>query len=381
MTVAYSVRSTSVPTVTAARWRRGRLPAGRAGSRRVGRRATRPQARPRADDGAARAGWTRCPPDRDVVVVCRVGARSAQVVAYLLQQGWDRVRQPGRRHVGLAGGRPAGGQRRRRPAMCCTTDRAAGLRPSGGLRRAARTHPEAYLLAIAQGVDGLECDVRLTRDGQLVCVHDATRRPHQQRSRRGSVAAPWTSCTGSSTRRGRAAVGAPACLTLDELLTRTALPPAGRCGCWWRPSTRPGTAASVEERLVELLRRYGLTDPGRGAGPGVGDRDVVLAAGACGGCAALAPELPMVFLFELVPPRGPRGPAAVRGRIARPRARPRCGPGPSIVQRAHERGAPGVRVDGERAAGHRPGARRSGWTASSPTGRPYVLEPTRPGTG
>jgi len=31
------------------------------------------------------------PADRDVVVVCRVGSRSAQVVAYLQQQGWERV--------------------------------------------------------------------------------------------------------------------------------------------------------------------------------------------------------------------------------------------------------------------------------------------------
>ena len=31
------------------------------------------------------------PRDRDVVVVCRVGARSAQVVAYLRANGFDRV--------------------------------------------------------------------------------------------------------------------------------------------------------------------------------------------------------------------------------------------------------------------------------------------------
>jgi len=37
------------------------------------------------------------PQDRDVVVVCRVGARSAQVVAYLRANGWDRV-------TNLAGG-------------------------------------------------------------------------------------------------------------------------------------------------------------------------------------------------------------------------------------------------------------------------------------
>src|SRR6184192_489684 len=38
------------------------------------------------------------------------------------------------------------------------------------------THPEhtlaAYLGAIEEGADALECDVRLTRDGVLVCVHD-----------------------------------------------------------------------------------------------------------------------------------------------------------------------------------------------------------------
>lgn len=31
------------------------------------------------------------PQDRDVVVVCRVGGRSGQVVAYLRRQGWDNV--------------------------------------------------------------------------------------------------------------------------------------------------------------------------------------------------------------------------------------------------------------------------------------------------
>jgi rhodanese-related sulfurtransferase len=31
------------------------------------------------------------PQDREVVVVCRVGSRSAQVVAFLQQQGWDRA--------------------------------------------------------------------------------------------------------------------------------------------------------------------------------------------------------------------------------------------------------------------------------------------------
>lgn len=32
----------------------------------------------------------------------------------------------------------------------------------------------AYELALKEGADGLECDVRLTRDGHLVCMHDRT---------------------------------------------------------------------------------------------------------------------------------------------------------------------------------------------------------------
>jgi rhodanese-related sulfurtransferase len=32
------------------------------------------------------------PTDEDVVVVCRSGGRSARVVAYLMQRGWDNVR-------------------------------------------------------------------------------------------------------------------------------------------------------------------------------------------------------------------------------------------------------------------------------------------------
>lgn len=45
----------------------------------------------------------------------------------------------------------------------------------------------AYRQAIAEGADGLECDVRLTRDGVLVCVHDRT--VDRTSSGRGSVSA------------------------------------------------------------------------------------------------------------------------------------------------------------------------------------------------
>src|SRR6201988_4575653 len=43
-------------------------------------------------------------------------------------------------------------------------------------RGASAERPEhtraAYELALNEGADGVECDVRLTRDGHLVCLHD-----------------------------------------------------------------------------------------------------------------------------------------------------------------------------------------------------------------
>ncbi len=55
----------------------------------------------------------------------------------------------------------------------------------------ATTEPEhslaAYLLAVEQGADAIECDVRLTADGTLVCVHD--RRIDRTSTGRGPVSA------------------------------------------------------------------------------------------------------------------------------------------------------------------------------------------------
>jgi rhodanese-related sulfurtransferase len=50
---------------------------------------------------------TEIPTDRDIVVACRVGARSAQVTAYLLSQGWDSVANlDGGMRAWQAAGRP-----------------------------------------------------------------------------------------------------------------------------------------------------------------------------------------------------------------------------------------------------------------------------------
>ena len=50
----------------------------------------------------------------------------------------------------------------------------------------------AYIAALDAGADALECDVRLTADGHLVCVHDRNLR--RTASSRGRIIAAHTSC-------------------------------------------------------------------------------------------------------------------------------------------------------------------------------------------
>lgn len=69
----------------------------------------------------------------------------------------------------MAGGRPRPGpvavQPPRRPMI---------VAHRGASSEVAEHTLAAYERAIASGADALECDVRLTRDGHLVCVHDRT---------------------------------------------------------------------------------------------------------------------------------------------------------------------------------------------------------------
>ena len=46
------------------------------------------------------------PNDREIVVVCKVGGRSAQVVQYLNQAGWSAVNLDGGMYAWAAAGRP-----------------------------------------------------------------------------------------------------------------------------------------------------------------------------------------------------------------------------------------------------------------------------------
>lgn len=142
-------------------------------------------------------------------------------------------------------------------------------------RGASADRPEhtlaAYDLALQEGADGVECDVRLTRDGHLVCVHD--RRVDRTSNGTGLVSEmtlaelrrlDWGSWHGS---QPAARAGDPAragdsagLLTLDDLV-RLVLD-------WNRPvkvfietkhPVRYG--ALVESKVLALLHRYGIASP------------------------------------------------------------------------------------------------------------------------
>jgi glycerophosphoryl diester phosphodiesterase len=199
---------------------------------------------------------------------------------------------------------------------------------------------EAYRQAIEEGADGLECDVRLTRDGHLVCIHD--RRLDRTSNGRGRVSAStldelerldfgWRASTPASP-----AGVARRVLTLDRLLT-TALE-AGRPLRLLIETKHPSRfGAAVEERLVESLYRHGLAGEGTGPGGPVGVTVMSFSPLAVRTVRRLAPELPTAFLFEAALRRVREGRPPFGARV--------LGPGvatlreyPDVVRRAHERG-------------------------------------------
>ncbi len=142
-------------------------------------------------------------------------------------------------------------------------------------RGASEVSPEhtlaAYRRAVDAGADGLECDVRLTSDGHLVCVHD--RRIERTSNGRGVLstmsleeleAFDWGSWkTPWSELDEEAELPSPdlrKVLTLDELLSTVR--DAGRpieLAIETKHPTR--YAGLVERRLIEALDRYGWAHP------------------------------------------------------------------------------------------------------------------------
>jgi glycerophosphoryl diester phosphodiesterase len=210
----------------------------------------------------------------------------------------------------------------------------------------------AYVKAIEDGADALECDVRLTADGHLVCVHD--RRVNRTSNGRGAVSTlelsalaaldfgSWKDSEESPDWGDREFTSV---LTLERLLELVA--DAGRRVELAIETKHPSRwAGQVEERLLQLLKHFELdAPPADGPSP---VRIMSFSARSLHRIQAAAPTLPTVYLMQFVSPRLRDGRLPAGARIA--------GPGMRIV-----RNHPGY-IDRLHRAGHRVHV----WTVNEP---------------
>jgi glycerophosphoryl diester phosphodiesterase len=223
----------------------------------------------------------------------------------------------------------------------------------------------AYEAAIESGADALECDVRLTRDGHLVCVHDRTiNRTSDGRGVVSELDLPSLEQLDFSSWHGDLPASADQLLSDSPYHAGVAadrIDPDGRVLTLevllglvhdadrdvrllieTKHPTRYG--GLVEKTLVDLLTRFGWSGA---AGPSddlrqpanLDNRVVVMsfATIALRRVRLLAPEIPTVKLFDRLKPKRRTG--------QMPPGVPIAGPGlnilhayPSFVERAHEHG-------------------------------------------
>ncbi|MFG2980457.1 glycerophosphodiester phosphodiesterase [Streptomyces sp. NPDC048258] len=186
-------------------------------------------------------------------------------------------------------------------------------------RGASHEHPEhtlaAYRQAIDDGADALECDVRLTADHKLVCVHD--RRVERTSDGRGVV----SEMTYEELRaldfgawKGPDHAGAQVLLFEDLLREALAAPRPVGLAVETKHPTRAG--GRLEAELVRMLREYGLADGSTGR-----VEVMSFSRNALTRMHRLAPGLPTVFLVER------------RVRPVRPPYATHAGPGIDLVRR------------------------------------------------
>ncbi|MEV0013040.1 glycerophosphodiester phosphodiesterase [Streptomyces tendae] len=193
----------------------------------------------------------------------------------------------------------------------------------------------AYRKAIEDGADALECDVRLTADGHLVCVHDW--RVNRTSNGRGAVSALELADLAAldfGARRTREFWRTrdeqpdwehrpedreeTSVLTLERLLQLVA--DAGRRVELAIETKHPTRwAGQVEERLLLLLKRFGLDAPASAEESPV--RVMSFSARSLHRVRAASPTLPTVYLMQFVSPRLRDGRLPAGVRIAGPSIR------------------------------------------------------------
>jgi glycerophosphoryl diester phosphodiesterase len=202
----------------------------------------------------------------------------------------------------------------------------------------------AYEAALDQGADGLECDVRLTADMQLVCVHD--RRVNRTSNGRGVVSTlelaqlreldfgSWKVPLDEYEVPDRRREGKHRVLTLERLLELVVEHPRRvELAIETKHPTR--YAGLVEEHLVALLDKFGLAHPRLGESSPV--RVMSFSPLSVRRIRRMAPSLETVLLLDRVPLRLRDGSLPRGVRIA--------GPGihilrvhPEYVARVHSMG-------------------------------------------
>jgi glycerophosphoryl diester phosphodiesterase len=202
----------------------------------------------------------------------------------------------------------------------------------------------AYMKAIEDGADALECDVRLTADGHLVCVHD--RRVNRTSNGRGAVSAleladlaaldfgTWKGREESAEGPDWGDPSLTSVLTLERLLELVA--DSGRRVELAIETKHPTRwAGQVEERLLGLLDRFGLAAPRTPDESAV--RIMSFSARSLHRVAAAAPAVPTVYLMQFVSPRMRDGRLPAGSRIAGPSIRIVRNQ-PRYVERLHRSG-------------------------------------------
>ncbi len=259
------------------------------------------------------------------------------------------------------------------PCLGVVTSRPLVIAHRGASAERAEHTLAAYELAIAQGADGLECDVRLTADGHLVCVHDRRidrvsdgwgvvstktledlRRhdfgswiehgpgPDRRPLRDRRVAARRHSSWPGEDVVADSSGGILTLPTLLELVTSSARPV--QLAIETKHPTR--YAGWVEQAVVAQLRRFGLATPSRHGPHPV--RVMSFSAQAVRRFRTLAPGVPRVFLMDRVPLRMRGGELPFGATIA----------GPDVaILRVHP---------GYVARVHRAGGRVHVWTVDEP---------------
>ncbi|WP_412076945.1 glycerophosphodiester phosphodiesterase [Streptomyces xanthophaeus] len=163
-------------------------------------------------------------------------------------------------------------------------------------RGASYEHPEhtmaAYRQAVEDGADALECDVRLTADHKLVCVHD--RRVERTSDGRGVVSEMTyeeLAALDFGGWKGQEHRGAGVLLFEDLLREALAAPRPVGLAVETKHPTRAG--GRLEAELVRMLREYGLADGSTGR-----VEVMSFSRNALTRMHRLAPGLPTVFLIE-----------------------------------------------------------------------------------